>query len=207
MNSAIKVASVNNFRSLKIAFFTLLCFIGGWIAVTVVIFPLQTRFLYFADIASILFLPHGVRIISTWLAGARAILPLTLAEIIAASTVWGWAGLHSNWSLLAASFVGGISAYATFWIFNMAGISCSIKDHGVKLWRVLLLVAVGASVINSIGKAVFLGAAYNPIDTTKVIGTFMFGDVAGAAICLFIMLFVFRVLRRSNSDVQFPNLK
>lgn len=123
-------------------------------------------------------------------------MPLTLAEILAASVIWGWDGLQSNWSLYVAALVGGSSAYVTFGLFQLAGISCSVKDYGIRLWRVLLLVALGASIINSLGKATVLGDIYDPVDTTKVIGTFILGDVMGAALCLIIMLMAFRFIRK-----------
>jgi hypothetical protein len=187
---------VGRLQSIKIDVFTILCFVGAWIFVTLVIFPLQSRFLMFADVASLLFLPHGVRILATWLTGARAIVPLTLAEALAASIIWGWDGLQSQWTILAASVVGGSSAFITFRLFLLAGISCTAKDHGMRLWRVLLLVALGASIINSLGKAIVLGEVFNPMDTTKVIATFIIGDVLGAASCLMLMLFAFRHLQR-----------
>ena len=169
---------------------TLVAFVLGYALVELVVAPVQHQFVSSSTMAgSLLFIPHGIRVLAVWLCGVRAILPLILAEFLGGVFLWQPdVGLDV---LLGSSMVGGLCIYLTFELFRIAGIEMRPdgKHSALTNWKSLILIASIASVFNSIGKQIFFGSSLAPL-TDEIISIAMFwiGDTLGTFACLLLLI-------------------
>ena len=183
MRSAIEFTRVSEFAVIFVAF------ILGFALVDLVVEPVQRYFVSVTAITgSLLFIPHGIRVLAVWLCGVRAILPLILAEFLGSVFLWQPdVGLDV---LLGSSMVGGLCVYLTFELFRLAGIELRPdgKDSALTNWRCLILLASIASVFNSVGKQIFFGSLAPLADEIMSITMFWIGDTLGTFACLLLLI-------------------
>ncbi len=82
MRSLIEYTRLNEFVIIVLAY------IVGYLVVDFIVAPVQ--YLYLSrdfTVGSLLFIPHGIRVLAVWLCGSRAILPLIIAELLCTVTV------------------------------------------------------------------------------------------------------------------------
>ena len=157
-------------------------------AVVEIIDPFQSMF--FPEItpfATLLFLPHGVRVITTWLYGVWSIPYLFFATIISDLLVRG----SANPSTI---FITAIVCYASFQLFKFCGLDM-YKLKGIKitnLWRSLLLVAFVSSVFNSLLHNIVLQSQILPENALHTMLSYMVGDVLGTLMLFLIAVLIFK---------------
>ena len=142
--------------------------------------------------ASILFLPHGVRVISTWLLGPRAVLGLYPAHLLC---FW----IFNNFSFSAEMFIqclpGAFCAPIAFELFRVCGLNLypgRFEFDGL-FWRRILIVTIVASMINSMLTTSFY-VIFDQVEIVpELLTRFLIGDVMGT-----IILFVAFSLIRKN---------
>jgi len=169
---------------------------ASYAVVLLIIEPLQISAFSGALVGSILFLPHGVRVVATWLFRERAILPLILAEFIITTVFWKTtAGAPTK---LVSAIIGGSSAYIVLRMLEFAGMSLSFNSSTIKSlfnWRAVIFVAIVASFINSFGKVFVLRGYYEMnSDIGQILG-FLVGDTLGAFVTLCLAMLYFRYRR------------
>ena len=159
-----------------------------------VVFPLQN--IMFPDItvyASLIYFPHGIRVLATWLLGWRAIPPLTLGAVVSA---WLF-NTPENWLLLEpaallAALVGASSAYIVLELARVFGYDFYF-DHSRRFqWRGLIAVGTLASVLNSIGTTLIFSLVLAIENTFGVLVTYLIGDLFGLILCMIALMFIFR---------------
>ena len=153
MRSLIEYTRLNEFVIIVLAY------IVGYLVVDFIVAPVQ--YLYLSrdfTVGSLLFIPHGIRVLAVWLCGSRAILPLIISELLC--TVLLWQPDVAISTSLGSAMVGGLCVYLTFEVFRLAGIEMRPdgKDSALTNWKSLILLASIASVFNSIGKQIFFGS-------------------------------------------------
>ena len=153
MRSLIEYTRLNEFVIIVLAY------IVGYLVVDFIVAPVQ--YLYLSrdfTVGSLLFIPHGIRVLAVWLCGSRAILPLIISELLC--TVLLWQPDVAISTSLGSAMVGGLCVYLTFEVFRLAGIEMRPdgKDSALTNWRSLILLASIASVFNSVGKQIFFGS-------------------------------------------------
>jgi len=149
--------------------------------------------------ASILFLPHGVRIISAWLLGPIAILGLYPAHIFC---FW----IFNNFSFAAEMFVlclpGAICAPLAFELFRVCGLNLypgSYAFHGL-FWRRLLIVTIVASMLNSMLTTSYYFVVDGVDIVPELLTRFLVGDVLGTVVLMLLFAtFSGRFLQWKNS--------
>jgi len=150
--------------------------------------PLQARYTpELAPYASLLFLPHGVRILSAWLMGWKAI-PL----IAPTALLTHWANFGADGFTLvglAGAFSGIVCAAVTFWALAKAGMDLRIAATREANWRDVMIAGGIASIINTFG----MGWAFNH-NTDTLVGYFI-GDVTGLFACMLVLMLAFKVAR------------
>jgi hypothetical protein len=161
----------------------------GYLLVDYIVAPVQ--YLYLSrdfTVGSLLFIPHGIRVLAVWLCGSRAILPLIIAELFC--TVILWQPDVAISTSLGSSMVGGLCVYLTFEVFRLAGIEMRPdgKDSALTNWRSLILLASIASVFNSVGKQIFFGSLVPLADEILILGIFWVGDTLGTFACLILLI-------------------
>ena len=154
-----------------------------------VVAPIQHQFVSSTVMAgSLMFIPHGIRVLAVWLCGARALLPLIFAEFVGSIFLWQPdLGLDV---LFGSSMAGGLCVYLTFELFRLAGIEMRPdgKDSALTNWKSLILLASIASVLNSIGKQIFFGSLAPLTDEIISIAMFWVGDTLGTFACLLLLI-------------------
>ena len=190
MKSIIEFTRLNEFAVIFAAFIT------AYALVRFVVAPVQNYFISTNEMmGSLLFIPHGIRVLAVWLCGVRAILPLILAELLGGLFLWqpdvGLSGL------LGSSMVGGLCVYLTFELFSLAGIELRLdgKDSALTNWKSLILLASIASVFNSIGKQIFFGSLAPLTDELLILAMFWSGDTLGTFACLLLLIVIRRRFR------------
>ena len=173
-----------------------LAYIVGYLLVDYIVAPIQ--YLYLSrdfTVGSLLFVPHGIRVVAVWLCGSRAILPLIIAELLC--TVLLWQPDVAISTSLGSSMVGGICVYLTFELFRLAGIEMHPdgKDSALTNWRSLILLASIASVFNSVGKQIFFESLAPLTDEILILAMFWVGDTLGTFACLLLLIGIRRRFR------------
>ena len=118
------------------------------------VMPLQQAVMpAFGNFASLLFLPHGVRVVAAWLYGWRSLLFLAPGAVLTHSYLYGSAGFSIDYMM--AVFFGVFCAALSFWFFAWFGMDFRLHKSKRVNWRDVMLAGVVASILNSIGTAVF----------------------------------------------------
>jgi hypothetical protein len=183
MRSNVEFTRLNEFAVIALAYTV------GYLLVDYIVAPVQ--YLYLSrdfTVGSLLFIPHGIRVLAVWLCGSRAILPLIIAEFLC--TVILWQPDVAISTSLGSSMVGGLCVYLTFEVFRLAGIEMRPdgKDSALTNWRSLILLASIASVFNSVGKQIFFGSLVPLADEILILGIFWVGDTLGTFACLLLLI-------------------
>ena len=183
MRSVIEFARLKEFAVIFIAF------VLAFALVDFVVAPIQHQFVSSSVMAgSLLFIPHGIRVLAVWLCGVRAILPLIAAEFLGGIFLWQPdVGLDV---LLGSSMVGGLCVYLTFEVFRLAGIEMRPdgKDSALTNWKSLILLASIASVFNSVEKQIFFGGLAPLTDGVLILAMFWIGDTLETFACLLLFI-------------------
>lgn len=159
--------------------------------------PIQDAFLTSTLVGTLLFLPHGVRVIGAWLIGHRSILPLVLGEVFGMYFV-GYFHLPMA-AVLQGAVVGGVSCFLAFEIFRLAGQNLYLGESKPLIsWRMLILLAGIGSVFNSFGHIIAYRDAFSfEDDIVQVLG-FLVGDIGGTVVLLLVLVFFNQSLRKFN---------
>ena len=183
MRSIIEFARLSEFAVIALAYTV------GYLLVDYIFAPVQ--YLYLSrdfTVGSLLFIPHGIRVLAVWLCGSRAILPLIIAEFLCTVLLWQPDVAFST--SLGSSMVGGLCVYLTFEVFRLAGIEMRPdgKDSALTNWKSLILLASIASVFNSIGKQIFFGGLVPLTDEVLILAMFWIGDTLGTFAWLLLLI-------------------
>ena len=143
--------------------------------------------------ASILFLPHGVRVLSVWMFRGRAFVPLFLAHLFIYSLFF-W---HDDSFLrhLGMISVGTLCAYLALGLFLASGINLSLQNFDIIHWRAILLLGLVASIFNSVGNSLIM---MNVIDAPLQLETmviYLIGDTLGVFALLLVLGLGLRIFR------------
>lgn len=143
--------------------------------------------------ASLVYLPHGVRVLATWILGWKAVPALVAGVSISA---WIWSP-SEDLNFLEPALAGGIlvgsaSAFVAFEIARLVGINVYLGGSRRLKWKGLIAVGALSSVVNSFGQTLVYSGI---IDLEKVIGVwavYAIGDLVGLIACMVVLMFVFR---------------
>ena len=143
--------------------------------------------------ASLVYLPHGVRVLATWILGWKAVPALVAGVSISA---WIWSP-SEDLNFLEPALAGGIlvgsaSAFVAFEIARLVGINVYLGGSRRLKWKGLIAVGALSSVVNSLGQTLVYSGI---IDLEKVIGVwavYAIGDLVGLIACMVVLMFVFR---------------
>lgn len=153
-----------------------------------VLMPLQE--LWFAELssrASLLFLPHGVRVLSAWLLGWRSTIALAPGVLLAFLIVAGFGAFSP--SRLVAMLVAVIVPAATFQALKFLKWDLFPRSGQVPCWPCIMAAGVVISVLTSLLTNYAFGSA------SEDYVAYLIGDIFGLFFLMLILMFVFRVLR------------
>lgn len=141
----------------------------------------------FANHASILFLPHGVRVLTAWLYGWRALVLLAPGALLTHAYLFGTEGFYT--SHFFAALFGIFCATCSFWLLAKLGLDFRLGQSRLASWREILLAGSFASVINVAGTSYFYGFEIQSASAYFV------GDLGGMLAAMFVLMLCFRWMR------------
>ena len=142
-------------------------------------------------VPSLVFLPHGVRILAAFLVGARSIMPLAVGTLIGISL-----GLNGSTDPSAILIPGIFCSYLAFKIFELSGAAFKPGFSSLRQWRGLVLVSFVAALINGLGIVFIL--VLSGLDEGEVLPRLfvcVVGDTVGAFVLLWGMMRLGRLYR------------
>ena len=162
--------------------------------------PLQSLVLpEITTFASLLYLPHGVRVLSAWLLGRCAFVPLSVGAFLS-EALFTPADLASATDpvILVSIAVGAAAAPAAFEILRLFGhrlyAGRPLRIH----WSQLLWVGVLASVINSVGQSIVFSESILPEFSMTVVMAYAVGDLTGLVVTTLVLMMMFRWMRLAS---------
>ena len=171
-----------------------IAYCAGYFFVEFLVIPVEMAFgLSQTNYASILFLPHGIRVLSIWLYKERAVIPLFCGHLFVYTLFW-----LGEFSLtaLALVLVGTFCVPMAFVLVGWIGFDVSVRNTKIKHWRSILMVGFIASIINSLGNSLILSPYIDPSLHLSILATYLVGDTLGVFSLLLILLFSFRLARK-----------
>jgi len=159
--------------------------------------PVQEAFASDVTIfASLLYLPHGVRVLAAWFLGWRAVPALFMGAVASELLFTPSAVLSTLQPVVRVpSAVGALSAPLAFSLAGLLGRDFHAGRGGLPDWKVLLAIGALASVLNSVAQSVVFSGLILPESYLTVAAVYALGDVAGLFACLFALMLTFRWIR------------
>ena len=169
-----------------------LAYIGAFFATFEILMPAQNLlFPDFASRASLLFLPHGVRVLAAWLLGLRSVLTLLPGVVLVFVYVAGRGAFAP--SRLAAIAVAVLVPAACFTLLRLLGRDLRPAADRAPCWLCIIGVGLVISILTSVLTNYAFGSA--PKDYIA----YLIGDFFGLFFLMLILMFVFRFLRHARS--------
>ena len=164
----------------SIFFACLICFI----ITQKILFPIQSKFLGTEHIlaGALIFLPHGVRVISTVVYGLRSLIPLLIAHFL---MLLLYANISEFSMIIALTFVSSLCVWLTIFIMFRRRNGLNLNQINLKN---IILITILSSIINSIGhdltKYIFLVDTHSSL-INKELFYYMLGDFLGTIMLFF----------------------
>ena len=158
------------------------------------ILPLEkTYFGKLTTYASLLFLPHAVRVIAAWLLGPKAILALFPATLI--SMHFYQPIIDRELSFYIYSLFSSASAVIAFELLKLMKMDIYPKGQKMSSWRNVLFAGFLASLFNALSSVYFKEVILNNEELFELIFRFIIGDVLGLLVSMFVLMLLFRYYR------------
>ena len=145
------------------------------------------------SLASVLFLPHAVKVLSVWLLGPKAFFALFPAEIFIS-----YFFLRFDFdpvTLLLISLWGSGLAVIAFEFLRLMNLNVYPKNMATINWRSLVFAGCIASFFNSVGGTYLKSKGLTPAEIFEVLGRYLIGDIGGLLFCLIVLMLILRYLR------------
>lgn len=166
-----------------------LAYLLSFALVLVVVSPVQAKaFPHLQGEVSLMFLPHGVRVLAAWLLGWRSILALAPAALIVQLYMLGPDGITP--ATLALVMIGVTVAPVTLWALGRAGVPGLSADAPQVCWRCLMAAGFVVSVLNALLSNLVRGAPFE-----HYVG-YLIGDFFGLFFLMLLMLAAARLVWR-----------
>lgn len=168
---------------------TSLAYLLAFVVTFEILTPIQVVFFpAFLSHASLLFLPHGVRVLAAWLLGWRSVLALLPGVLAVFVYLAGWGVLAP--SRLAAIAIAVTVPAAVFALCRRLGWDLSPTRQGRACWACIMGAGLLISIVTSLLTNLVLGSP--PKDYIA----YLIGDFFGLFFLLLLLMFLFRYLRR-----------
>ena len=166
----------------------------AYFLVWAVITPIQNAVIpQITEYASLLFLPHGIRVFATSLVGKRSIPGLLLAEFVGNYSFWD---VHGWIPLLVVSTASGTITYIVFEALKAARVNAyylQVTSEPPPL-HTFILAGVLASAANGFLVTTIMEGGMTIGEVTSVLAAFMTGDVTGLLAVIMIARLVMPII-------------
>jgi len=172
-------------------------YIVSMLFVREIIVPFQKSYLpAITTFAALIFPLHGVRVLSAWAFGKWSIAYLFIANTIMHLVLTPDADFTQK-SFYAWCLVSSVGWF-TFELFRICGFNLYSQESVINTytWRNLILIAFVSSVFNSLGHNIIFAGDILPENSLNTMLAFLVGDTLGTVVCLFVLMILFRSLRK-----------
>jgi hypothetical protein len=174
-------------------------FLSSYLLVAKVISPIQAQYILNTELVSLLFLPHGVRVLTCVLYGPR----LGAFYLFAATLLTGfWVGRIGDYDPLTLTLlyaVGALSVPLAFiflqFIYEDTKIGLTMVKHNTI--KTIAYLALISSILNSIGHALVLDGFSASEVKPRIILQFLIGDLLGTLVLFLCLRFVLNRIKLS----------
>ena len=172
----------------------MLLHVSAFIIQVTLILPFETAaFGHVGSLASVLFLPHAVKVLSVWLIGPKAFFALFPAEIFIS-----YFFLRFDFdpvTLLLISLWGSASAVIAFEFLRLMNLDVYPKNAARINWRSLVFAGCLASFFNSVGGTYLKREGLSTPEIFELLGRYLIGDIGGLLFCLIVLMLILRYVR------------
>ena len=177
----------------------LVSYLASYLLVAKVLSPMQLQYISNSELVSLLFLPHGVRVLTCVLYGPR----LGAFYLFSATLLTGfWVGSIVDYDPLTLTLryaVGALSVPIAFvflqFIHEDTKIGLTKVNHNTI--KTIAYLALISSIINSIGHALVLDGFSTFEVQPRIILKFLFGDLLGTLVLFLCLRFVLNRVKLS----------
>ena len=174
-------------------------YLASYLLVAKVLTPIQSQYILNSNLVSLLFLPHGVKVLACVLYGPR----LGAFYLFAATLLTGfWVGRIGDYDPLTLTLlyaVGSLCVPIAFvflqFIHEDTKIGLTKVNHNTI--KTIAYLALISSIINSIGHALVLDGFSDFSVQPRIILKFLFGDLLGALVLFLCLRFVLNRIKLS----------
>lgn len=168
-------------------------YIAAYTMVSGFVVPLQRILLPDTSVLfSVLFLPHGIRVLAVWLLGWRGVLYVLPASYL----MWAISVFGSGVELDPISpLISIICVYLA--VFLLRRLSTGTEDSLAisDSWKQCVLAGFIASTLNGLSLGLLYGSG---LDYTLMAG-YTFGDIVGQIVLMLLLILIMRLVRTSHS--------
>ena len=159
-------------------------------------FPIERALLSdYPGIASIVFLPHAVRVLGTVIVGPKIFFVLFPTIIVSGYFLFGsYGGL--SWPLVVDAAIGASCAPLAYLTVKWVERKRPNFKLTLRNWRMVFLIGAVASVLNSVMRVTLLGGERTAPKIVDGITKVIIGDMIGLMLGLVVLVFAFRIIRR-----------
>lgn len=173
-------------------------------ATAFLIVPIQINLL--PDItafASLMYLPHGVRVLSTFFWGWKAVPVLFVAGVIS-DLAFAPEGSHrfDDPVIYISILIGAASAFLGFEVLRALGLNYYSGQSRVLNWKQVVTAGIAASIVNSIGQSIVFSGRILPADGLATFMVYAIGDVVGLLVAMFMLMLIFRWIRLATEPAK-----
>ena len=171
--------------------------VATFIIQTSIILPLEIAAAgHIGSLASVLFLPHAVKVLSVWLFGPKAFLALFPAELLI-----GYLFFRYDFDLTTLFLIalwGSASAVIAFEFLRLMNLDVYPKNAARINWRSLVFAGCLASFFNSVGGTYLKREGLSAPEIFELLSRYLIGDIGGLLFCLIVLMLILRYFRFSH---------
>lgn len=148
-----------------------------------IILPLQHKLFNLSDTFAIVFIPHGIRVLSTCLLGGRAIAPLIIVHIIT-----GMMFIDSTYLIFCLSILSAISVFIILPFYKIP-LKKGMQLKNIKL-NTIIQITFFSSFVNALLNSftrTFLNSQFDSLVNINISLGYLIGDITGSILCFFII--------------------
>ena len=152
---------------------------------------------HIGSFASVLFLPHAVRVLSVWLLGPKAFFALFPASLLISYLFFRHE--YDPGTLFLITLWGSASAVIAFEFLRLMNLDVYPKNAERINWRSLVFAGCLASFFNSVGGTYLKREGLSAPEIFELLCRYLIGDIGGLLFCLIVLMLIlryFRLLRR-----------
>ena len=150
------------------------------------------------EYASLLYLPHAVRIIAYYVLGPIALIPIFLSQCFTYL-------VFNNAELLNTIYLSCLSTSSIFFGFKLYELVKSKNLFNINKtvdWKKIIIVGILVSIFNSTLSSLYISLDTSYIFYKNINFTFLIGDVLGLVFGMFLFIFCLRIYNSWRVNVR-----